>query len=398
MERERRRLDAARTVEVRSPEARAASSSPSAMRARDSIRDILDKVKRGRSGHSDDQLQERLQRADKAMRAAARRSEVPSSEVDQLEQTQSETQSPALLSPQPLDRSSLAGRASRQSPSTSESELATSPMLMADSETGDPQDLNGDVKEAPLPPPAHAGSPDDGSGKSDRSSDTSDDSNDSHSDVGDSEGEKDEFIEDQSRQSSPVRESSEPVSSSSEDTKKKEDEEIEEEDEIESTPVQGGAAGRPSWFAAILGLRGSQESVQPPDQPILTPADTPADTPPSAQRPFSATTPVHTPTTLPLAARPRLGGGARLSQLDTSTLKTSFSQPGTPRSANVSPYTTPSGQVRGRMDDESGSDSHSDDDSDSDDDVRAALPAGKRAGRQAKKKPRSSLLSRLGNL
>jgi len=455
MERERERL---RLEREQAKEAEKSKGSMSPTKA--SVSHILEKARRDRQSESVEVSQDRMERAQMAAQAAARRRVMEnshgnnddSSEVDQLEPTQNS--SPGRVRGglySETEMLSAPAIQSRSSPTTSESELATSPLLMADEQKNESNSqINRDVKEVALPPPVETAkearergngkSDDGGSDGSSDTSDDSDDSDDSDSDSDDddkssskasqskrgkdqeeeSEDDDDEIEEEKSADSSMAGNKDE-SSSSSISTSDQEEEQEEgggetgtEEDQIESTPIPAKATVRSRWISglsSLVGLGGSQEKG-PTASPIPEVTNSSQEPPTSAQKPRVA--PLSTSSSTPIQSpanghhqrpRPNLGG-ARLSQLDTSALKKSFSQPGTPRSGAdnpSSPFVTPSLPMKRKRDEkekvvlESDSDSQSDDDEEEDsedENTTTTLPTNKRAGQQ--KKPRSSLLAQFG--
>lgn len=373
MEQERERLQAEANQKVTlSP----SKSSPS--KDGNSIDDIIQKVNK-------DKARLGLPVSPRKVAANPRKAKSSSVEIDQLEGSQDTNMGET-------------SKSNGISPSSSESELATSPMLMAKAENR--AKANGDVKEVALPAAVEKVSPEAKSAaKTNQSSDTdtSDDSDNDNDEVSDSVEKQDDIQEDS--EDGPPGEETESVSqsSSSEDANEKKQSEKDEEDEIEATPVQGKQQNprSNSWVSGIsnilrFGGSSQEDSAAIPNTPIQAPT--------SAQRPRQMdSTPMATMT--PSTQRPRLGGGARLSQLDTSTLKTSFSQPNTPLSNNnnITPFASQPIKrkaVEEALHSESGSESDSNsDDSDSDIDTKnSRVPASKLAGQS--KKPRSSLLAK----
>lgn len=384
MEQERKRLQAERNQKVA---ASSSSSSSSPTKGRHNIDDIIGKVNKDKA---------RLGLPISPRKAAPNSNRVKSSsvEIDQLEDSQDANME---------DASEAAGI----SPSFSESELATSPMLMAKAENR--SKANGDVKKVDLPAAVDSTlTKAKSAAKSSHSSDT-DTSDDSDSDDDRVSGsvDKEDDIQENSEES-PQGEETESVSqsSSSDDTndqkQSNEDDEEEEVDEIEATPIQGKQqTPKSSWVSGISNILRFGSSSQ--DESVVAAiADTPVQAPTSAQRPRQMES---TPKLImtPSSQRPRMGGATRLSQLDTSTLKTSFSQPGTPlNNTTITPFASQASKRKAveeptHFDSGSESDDSNSDESDSDQGTKKSqVPASKLAGRQSKM-PRSSLLAKFAN-
>lgn len=309
--------------------------------------------------------------------------DISSDEVDQLHS------SPSL----PLMKNSQSnGKINGvTSPTPSESELATSPMLMADDELAKQSKGNTTIKEISLPTPVEESVKDDDD--SDGSSDTSDDSAEGNQEATSSVIDEDDDMEDVAEKvDTTVKEASESVSASEDD--KMAEEEEEEVDEIEATQDNSKSQGKSSWLGSLLGFKSTQEQPLPSQ---LEPTAI-SSTPPSAQRlPQESTekTIASTPTS---SNRPRLAGVPRMSQLYGSKTHSPFVQTGTPNSSHSTKtngaITSPSKRKADQSFD-SDSDDHSDG-SDSDKETKKdTLPLAKRAGQQQKKKPRKSLLSQM---
>lgn len=381
MERERQK------IKERAEKTRTPSMSPSM--GRESVRDIIDKVRRGAP--------------DVGKRASPVNALDASSEVDQLEGTQS---SPGLYPPLPR---SVSKRGAASSPTPSESELATSPMLMASGGLKNP--LMDNIKEVDLPPSVDTSEQEGPS--SDRSSDTSDDS----ADEDELEESDDEPEESKSGGEKDLRDTSESIATSSDPEEKggqdgeveEEVDEEEEEDQIEATPAPAKTNTKSGWMpslGSIFGLKSSQDTPIAEKEIVAATQDS---GPPSAQRSRAGAVGTKAdPVTPSFSARPRLTGGTRLSELDTSKVRSSFSQPNTPIGGGLVASSQPtmgksSVPAKRRAEISFDSDSDEDDqpseDSDSDNDIRkrppASLPIAKRAGQKQSKRPRSSLLAKM---
>jgi len=282
------------------------------------------------------------------------------------------------------------------SPTLSESELATSPMLMA----GQYQP-NGDVQEVTLPSAVG----DDSTvtvgekEKSDGSSDTSDDSS---GEADEREEEEDDIEEEAGGQRE--QEKSESISNSNSEEEAEKNESEEEVDEIEATPLPSKPSAKSnSIFSTIGSLFGGGSSQADSVNGTPTPASNQEaaaasaaamQAPPSGQRVRQSqgtASVASTPTAVNRRGRPSIGA-TRLSQLEPTLIKSSYSQPNTPRNTEASPAKK---RTVFPTHLESDSDSHGESDSDSDHDAKKGAPKNKLAGSQ-KVKPRKSLLAKFG--
>jgi len=281
---------------------------------------------------------------------------------------------PSLRLGSPTKQSSLEiDQLASSSPTRSESELATSPMLMAGQ-----NHANSNMEDVTLPSAIEE------ENKSNGSSDTSDDSS--------GESEEEDQIEDDAPELRIEEDKSESISSSKSEAEKNE---IEEEvDEIESTPMQ--VKPKSSWVASISSLVGfgpSSQDSQSTDAEINK--RNAIEAPPSGQRVrLPQGTPVMSSTPVNRRVRPAVGG-ARLSQLDTSAIKSSYHQSSTPVNNGTSPASKKqkaASPSKEKLAEESDSD---DSDSDSDHDAKEAImPKGKLAGKK-QTKPRRSMLAKM---
>lgn len=401
----------------------------------------------GRS-ESEKAHQERLQRAEAAMKAFERR-----------QANKHGTISSSALSPSAQQKSGeIKGKSEerlqphRQTDISSEDELATSPLLEAQSfDGGQKEHASSQPSLEPLPPPAqkatlakaqsvHEEPP--GDAESDASSDTSDDSND------DTTSTEDESVKGSSEESEAVDDANSGksasdgvakadskgddaslVESSSSTSSDENDKDDEEEDEIEMTqvgpspiisqPSQSTSASKFGWLSSTFGLggQGSQQhqQQQQPSSPALPLS---AGTGEHKDSPSQGSTNSHP------SQRPRTPNGIpRLSQLDRKRLfvpRPSSSQPSTPsgqaqRGGPFTPHQQQQQNGKNTSDDDgsdSGSSSGSDSDSDADSDAEqsmstakgkgapSSLPAHKLAGQHAEpsktRKAKPSMLAKMG--